>query len=881
MKIEFYALTDVGKKREHNEDCYFADSKEIAPGFEVGILIVADGVGGVEKGEIASFIACKNIGQYLKENIVDGDILSMETRAKVTTAITEANKAIREVAQRTGVSGGMGTTLVMALITEKQLLVANVGDSRAYHLFGQLSQITKDHSYVQELVDAGQLAKEDMEKHPQRNVITRCLGLRNDVEVDFFPYELATEDPFILLCSDGLYTMVEPGTVLSNENMALPLDALCKTMVDAANNGGGSDNITILLARPKRKMYGTPRPPVMPREIPAELITRPGRPEKVPGEGTGAYFGTKTPVKKSKMSGKVIALISIVVAILLITSVMMVYHLVITPSPGLQPLRIGVVNKTLDLSGSWDGSNYGIISREFNITNPNNVGTLLNLSWSMDWLSIKQGKKGSEQPIPQTGSSLDLEHKDKIRFVVEVNLSKIPLNNDKKTNGLKFTRNNLSLDGIIYINTTGLKKNSYSLKVIGKILYDLRSLIINNGQSSITIHSSWDGISSGIKSANLTILNPNNVTTSLNLTWSSPWLSLNWSPPQMATKIKWNVTTAIIGPGKKLQFEIEADLNKINLANINSPGYPNMNNGNLTFNKPMKISWSGSNRSEQALMVIGNINYMINVAKMNKDNKIISNQEIDFFYNSTEFNASSGPILRLRLNSSFNNSFALDYNANLKLYIDNESIFDGLSLLENKDGTLVESDFKEIKINYICLSLLWNSSKDIINGQLTVTYNISKNSKIPKGAMAAPPASLLNVIIHIKSPLRIRNSTENDKRETDLNSLDRTIDYSVSTDNTRTLIIEDLTHFKINMTITIDSFTLLNISVYADGNQSNWESHSIEFGRELKFNFTSKSGVTPPGDLIATFNYKIFIPIPGKSTQSISKSFFIDIHLIP
>jgi protein phosphatase len=317
--MEFFAQTDVGRKRDHNEDCYYATSKMSTSGKEIGIFVVADGVGGVDKGEVASFIACKSIGQRLMDEINDDAILSMDNREKVSVAIRDANKAIREEAQKTGISGGMGTTAVVALATDNQLLVANVGDSRAYNLLGHLRQVTKDHSLVQELVDAGQLAKDDMDKHPQRNVITRALGIRDVVEIDFFPYELKAEDPFILLCTDGLYSMVDPGPLLTEENLALRLDALCRSMIGSANDNGGSDNITAIMIRPARKDYETPRPRIMPRDTPSEpgpgtvIAGRiPSEEGAAPAEGTGHRPRPKTGVK-----GKALASVLVVVLLLL------------------------------------------------------------------------------------------------------------------------------------------------------------------------------------------------------------------------------------------------------------------------------------------------------------------------------------------------------------------------------------------------------------------------------------------------------------------------------------------------------------------------------------------------------------------------------------
>ena len=221
-------LTDVGRKRRHNEDSYF---------FEPPFFAVADGMGGANAGEVASGIAV----DALRDG--NGDA----AQQAIVRLVQEANRRVYQRATEDAAASGMGTTMTVALLENGRVRIGHVGDSRAYLIRdGELSQLTDDHSLVGELVRSGKLAPEDAESHPQRSVITRVLGTDPDVDVDTITVETRSGDLF-LLCSDGLYSMVGNDRILELvERNRRDLDAAAKALIAAANKGGGEDNITIV-----------------------------------------------------------------------------------------------------------------------------------------------------------------------------------------------------------------------------------------------------------------------------------------------------------------------------------------------------------------------------------------------------------------------------------------------------------------------------------------------------------------------------------------------------------------------------------------------------------------------------------------------------------
>ena len=226
-------VTDTGRKRRRNEDAFVVQPP---------LFAVADGMGGAQAGEIASKLAAA----ALKENGDD----SGGGEQRVDELIQEANRRVYERSNEDASFSGMGTTVTVALVDEARdvVTIGHVGDSRAYRVRdGSIEQLTEDHSLVAELMRDGRLSPEEAETHPQRSVITRALGTDPDVDVDAFTVDTRPGDVFIL-CSDGLTTMVGDEEILEHvERYRGDLDRAAKALVNAANQRGGEDNITIVI----------------------------------------------------------------------------------------------------------------------------------------------------------------------------------------------------------------------------------------------------------------------------------------------------------------------------------------------------------------------------------------------------------------------------------------------------------------------------------------------------------------------------------------------------------------------------------------------------------------------------------------------------------
>jgi len=237
--ITVCSKTDIGRKRSINQDCVYSCSVPL--GSLNNLFIVADGMGGHKAGDYASAYAVNAI-----EREVDADEDTAPVKI-LRNAIECANEEIFEKAKEEDFAG-MGTTVVAATIVDATLYVANVGDSRLYIIRDDITQITKDHSLVEEMIRVGEIRREDARFHPDKNIITRAVGADAIVMVDFFEEELVEGD-VILLCSDGLSNMVGDDEILSiikkNKNVVDMADELVKV----ANHNGGKDNIGIVLVR--------------------------------------------------------------------------------------------------------------------------------------------------------------------------------------------------------------------------------------------------------------------------------------------------------------------------------------------------------------------------------------------------------------------------------------------------------------------------------------------------------------------------------------------------------------------------------------------------------------------------------------------------------
>lgn len=241
--LETYSATDIGRKRQLNQDYVFSSAKAL--GNMPNLFIVADGMGGHNAGDYASKCTTETIVTEIRNSFEKNPTIIIKK------AIKTANAKIRKEAAADENLIGMGTTLVIATVIGKYLQVANIGDSRLYLLKKDgLRQITQDHSLVEEMIRLGGLNREDARKHPDKNIITRAIGAKDVVEADFFTEELEFGD-IILMCSDGLTNMLEDKeieAILRNpekEELVQKGDALIK----AANENGGKDNIAVVLVK--------------------------------------------------------------------------------------------------------------------------------------------------------------------------------------------------------------------------------------------------------------------------------------------------------------------------------------------------------------------------------------------------------------------------------------------------------------------------------------------------------------------------------------------------------------------------------------------------------------------------------------------------------
>jgi len=242
MRVETAARTDPGRVRDYNEDSVVVTDRA-----GDSLLAVADGMGGHSAGDVASEVAVEAFADAVAKEFEPGT----DTGSTLATAAGRANDAVNDAARDGRGEEGMGTTLVAACVEGETATVVNVGDSRAYHVTPDaIEQVTIDHSMVQELVDEGVISPEEMDDHPQRNVVSQALGMAESVDPDIYEISL---DGTLLLCSDGLPEEVpEPeihDVVVEGEGPDGALDGVANTLVDHANDHGGSDNISVALAR--------------------------------------------------------------------------------------------------------------------------------------------------------------------------------------------------------------------------------------------------------------------------------------------------------------------------------------------------------------------------------------------------------------------------------------------------------------------------------------------------------------------------------------------------------------------------------------------------------------------------------------------------------
>ena len=236
--LKTYSMTDIGRKRKLNQDTVYTCEHPL--GNLNNLFIVADGMGGHKAGDYASAYTVKAIEREV-------EVCDDKSPIKILReAITVANSEIYDKAMSEPDFAGMGTTCVAATIADDTLYVANVGDSRLYLIDKAITQVTKDHSLVAELVRKGSLDENQAKTHPDRNIITRAIGAASNIEIDFFEVELNPGD-VILMCTDGLTNMVDDDEILRLVRTSVDTPDMAENLIKMANHNGGKDNIGVVI----------------------------------------------------------------------------------------------------------------------------------------------------------------------------------------------------------------------------------------------------------------------------------------------------------------------------------------------------------------------------------------------------------------------------------------------------------------------------------------------------------------------------------------------------------------------------------------------------------------------------------------------------------
>jgi serine/threonine protein phosphatase PrpC len=242
MNYQFYSMTDPGRARDNNEDSVAFDEPTLT-------AVLADGMGGYSAGEIASGMATAFIRSELSRWLIEaGDgAKAREVRRAMEICVDNANRSIFNSANSNAHYAGMGTTLVVGVFRDDKLVLGHIGDSRCYRLRdGVLVQITKDHSLLQEQMDAGLITAEQASTSSIKNLVTRALGVDESVSLEVNEHSVRAGDLY-LMCSDGLSDMIEDDGITRIVSSVVPLEQKAKQLIDLANENGGRDNISVLL----------------------------------------------------------------------------------------------------------------------------------------------------------------------------------------------------------------------------------------------------------------------------------------------------------------------------------------------------------------------------------------------------------------------------------------------------------------------------------------------------------------------------------------------------------------------------------------------------------------------------------------------------------
>ena len=246
--IEVASGTDVGLKRKRNEDNLLCLSGEETPTSVDAVLVVADGIGGHVDGDVASQMAVDAVGRLIVERLSDQEPHSDEWPDLLARILEDASSQIHKEALHRQQAVPMGTTCTMAVVSSGTAYIAHVGDSRAYlYRNGTLTQLTTDHTWVQQQVSQGRLTLEEASVHPRRNIVTQALGLGPDIEVETVTMDLQSDD-ILLIFSDGIHGLIEDRYIASILNMSSLVESKDR-LIDRAKEEGGYDNITVTLAR--------------------------------------------------------------------------------------------------------------------------------------------------------------------------------------------------------------------------------------------------------------------------------------------------------------------------------------------------------------------------------------------------------------------------------------------------------------------------------------------------------------------------------------------------------------------------------------------------------------------------------------------------------
>lgn len=235
--------THTGKVRKDNQDAYFAQVFIAETGFETALCVVCDGMGGAKAGNIASELAVDTFRQIVRAGLDKGE----KKKTLIRKAVFLANEIVYGRAEQSEDYRGMGTTLVAAIADETETVIANIGDSRCYHIRENgITQVTKDHSLVEDMIDRGEILREDAKRHPNKNYITRALGTETSTRCDLFGVDLQ-EGEYLLLCTDGLSNLINPQEMLFELIYGGDSEGAAERLLEIALSRGAPDNVTVVV----------------------------------------------------------------------------------------------------------------------------------------------------------------------------------------------------------------------------------------------------------------------------------------------------------------------------------------------------------------------------------------------------------------------------------------------------------------------------------------------------------------------------------------------------------------------------------------------------------------------------------------------------------